>query len=208
MRPNTINATHTALAAVVAILATGCGAGAGPAAPVVTTAPVPSPAATSAPFGQRDVRMDLQAAVEAAGLTGGNVKAGVGVPKGAHAPTGTEKGRRITALAKRLTPCVVSWSPTEKNYRSPNSADPAVARRQLQVMLSGLSARGWNESRPSQEAPVGGDGTYFMATYKKKGWFLHARHLTAPALDRLTFMAVEDACFNRLTAEERALIAN
>lgn len=39
-------------------------------------------------------------------------------------------------------------------------------------------------------------------------WFLHARHLTAPALDQMTFMAVEETCFDRLSAEERARIDN
>ncbi|MFE2533054.1 hypothetical protein [Streptomyces sp. NPDC059371] len=208
MRTNTFNAIHTAAVALGAILATGCGAGVGPAASVATTAAALSSSSASAPFGQKAVRMDLQAAVSAAGLTGGKVEAGLGVPKGPHARGTTEKGRKATALTTRLTPCVVSWSPTEEHYRSPKAADPTDTRRNLKVMLSGLSARGWKESTPSQEAPVDGNGTYFMASYKKQGWVLYARHLAAPALNDMTVMATEVACFDRLTDEEQALIEN
>ncbi|MFE2298595.1 hypothetical protein ACFXAW_10390 [Streptomyces sp. NPDC059445] len=204
MRTNTISAAHTALVAVVAILATGCGAGAGAAASAATTTPAPS---ASAPFGQKDVRRDLRAAIAAAGLTGGKVEAGQGASKGADTPTNAEQGDKAAALADRLTPCVVSWSSTEKGDRSTNPADPAGARRQMKAMLSGLVARGWKQSTPPQNAPVGGDATYFMASYKKKGWVLYARHLAAPTLGHMTVMATDVACFNRLTTpEERALI--
>ncbi|MGC4981344.1 hypothetical protein ACLQ18_11980 [Streptomyces sp. DT193] len=203
MRTNTINAARTAAVAVGAILATGCGAGAEPADPVAATAPASSSSSASVPFGQKAVRTDLQAAVEAAGLTGGKVVAGLGVPQQPQTRTDTEKGRKAAVLATRLTPCVVS-------YRSPDAADPADTpagtRRQLKVMLSGLAARGWKESTPPQEAPVGDDGTYFMASYAKKGWHLYARHVAAPVIDQMTVMATEEACFGRLTDEERALI--
>ncbi|MER5395254.1 hypothetical protein [Streptomyces sp. NPDC002599] len=210
MRTDTINAGRTAAVAVGAILATGCGAGAEPADPVAATAPA-APAASSSsssssasvPFGQKAVRTDLRAAVAAAGLTGGKVVAGLGVPQRPQTRADTGKGRKAAALATRLTPCVVS-------YRSPDAADPANtpadARRQLKIVLSGLVARGWKESTPPQEEPVGDNGTYFMASYAKKGWHLYARHVAAPSLDRMTVMATEETCFGRLTDEERALI--
>ncbi|MGW3914330.1 hypothetical protein ACWEBX_22810 [Streptomyces sp. NPDC005070] len=151
--------------------------------------------------------MELQAAVSAAGLAGGKVEAGFGAHQVAHTRAGTEKARKAV-LATRLTPCVVTWSLTENHVLSPTAADRAGTRRQMKVLLSGLSARGWKASTPSQEAPVGGNGTYFMASYKKEGWLLYARHLAAPAFDHMTVMATEVACFDRLTDEERALIEN
>ncbi|MFF3413301.1 hypothetical protein ACFYW9_01215 [Streptomyces sp. NPDC002698] len=214
MRTDTINAGRTAAVAVGAILATGCGAGTEPADPVAATASAASSSSSSSssssasvPFGQKAVRTDLRAAVAAAGLTGGKVVAGLGVPQRPQTRADTGKGRKAAALATRLTPCVVS-------YHSPDAADPANtpadapadARRQLKVVLSGLVARGWKESTPPQEEPVGDNGTSFMASYAKKGWHLYARHVAAPSLDRMTVMATEEACFGRLTDEERALI--
>ncbi|WP_406368334.1 hypothetical protein OG788_46500 [Streptomyces sp. NBC_00647] len=208
MRTNTINVARTTAVAVGAILATGCGTGVGPADPAATTAPALSSSSASVPFDQKAVRRDLQAAVAAAGLAGGKVEAGLGAPREPRALTDTEKGRKAAALDTRLTPCVVSWSSTGNRHRSPSAANPADTRRRLKIMLSGLTARGWKEIRPPQEEPLEGNGTYYMASYKKKGWFLHARHAAAPVLDLTTVMATEEACFGRLTAEEQALLEN
>lgn len=67
-------------------------------------------------------------------------------------------------------------------------------------------ARGWKKSGAAEEVPVGDSGTYFMATYKKRGWTLNARHSTLPTWSYSTAMATEDACFGRLTDEETALL--
>ncbi|MFD5632876.1 hypothetical protein ACFWJM_01820 [Streptomyces sp. NPDC127077] len=152
--------------------------------------------------------MELQEAVSAAGLAGGKVDSGFGSRQGAHARADAEKEREAAALTTRLTPCAVAWAPAAKHDRSPKASDPAGALRQLKLMLSGLSARGREESTPSQEAPVGGDGTYSMASYKKQGWILYAPHLGATPFGHMTVMATEVACFDRLTDEEQALIEN
>ncbi|MFE1285661.1 hypothetical protein [Streptomyces sp. NPDC058751] len=208
MRTNKINTAQTAAVAVGAILATGCGAGAGPADPVAATTALSSSSA-SAPFGQKAVRTDLQAAVAAAGLADGKVEVKLGMPRKPHAPTDTEKGRETAALTNRLASCAVSWSSTEKRYRSPHAADRTGTQRQLEVMLSDLSARGWKESLPPQKgSPGGDDSTYFMTSYKKKGWLLYAQHVAVPPLDLMTVTATEEACFSRLTDEEQALIEN
>ncbi|MGW1066181.1 hypothetical protein ACWD4F_16895 [Streptomyces aureus] len=204
MRTNKIIAARTATFAVGAILATGCGVGNGPADPVAATAPARS--AASGPFDQNAVRSELQAAVTAAGLSGGEVKTGYEESRKPHAPAGTAKARKAAALATKLAPCVVTWWPTGKEHRSPHSTDPAAGRRQLKAVLASLAARGWKVSTPPKEGPLGDNGTYFMVSYKKRGWLLYARNYTAPVLDQVTLMATELACFARLTDEEQALI--
>lgn len=204
MQTSTISAGRTAAIVVGAILVTGCGAEAGPSGPVTASAPA-SPSA-AVPFGQGGVLKDLRAAVTAAGLAGSKVEAGFGVPHGRPVRSATEKERKAAALAARLAPCVVVWTPAEKKYSSPDAADPAGTRRQLDVVLSGLAARGWEEAAQPKEAPVDNIGAYFMASYRKEGWFINARHIEASALDQVTVMATEEACFDRLTDEERALV--
>ncbi|MEU4170794.1 hypothetical protein AB0F46_28435 [Streptomyces sp. NPDC026665] len=208
MRTTMINTVRAVAVAVGTILATGCGTDLAPADHAAATAPThASSSSASVSFGQTAVRRELQAAVTAAGLTGGKVEAGFGSHQESHSLVDTGKKGEAAALGTRLTPCVVTWVPTEQ-YRSLRAADSADTQRRLEAMLSSLTARGWKEGTPQQKAPVGGSGTYFMASYKKKGWFLHARHLTAPSLDQVTVMVTETACFNRLTDEERALIEN
>ncbi|WP_371100356.1 hypothetical protein [Streptomyces sp. PU_AKi4] len=204
MQTSTISAGRTIAAAVGAILVTGCGTDAGPSAPATASAPA-SPSA-AVPFGQGAVLKDLRAAVTAAGLAGSKVEAGFGVSHEPPVRAATEKERKVAALAVRLAPCVVVWTPTEKRYSSPDAVDPASTRRQLDAVLSGLAARGWKEASPPKEAPVENIGAYFMASYKKGGWFINARHIEASALDRVTVMATKEACFDRLTDKERALI--
>ncbi|CAL9614758.1 hypothetical protein SUDANB176_05706 [Streptomyces sp. enrichment culture] len=208
MQTSTISAGRAVTVVVGAVLVTGCGGGTGPSAPATASAPAPPPSSSSAtvPFGQKAVLKDLRAAVAAAGLPRSTVEAGLGVPPERLVRAGTQKERKVAALATRLTPCAVSWSPAGKRHRSPGAADPAGTRRRLDAVLSGLAARGWQETAPSKETSLGDDGTYFMASYEKEGWFLHARHAEAPALDQVTVMATEEACFARVTDEERALV--
>ncbi|MEV6195732.1 hypothetical protein AB0M19_25410 [Streptomyces sp. NPDC051920] len=206
MRTTMINTARAVAVAVGTILATGCGTDLAPADHAAATAAThASSSSAQVSFNQKAVRRELQAAVTAAGLTGGKVEAGFGRSQEPHSLVGTGKKSKAAALGTRLTPCVVTWVPTEQ-YRSLRAADSADKQRQLEAMLSSLTARGWKEGTPRQKAPVGGSGTYFMASYKKKGWFLHARHLAAPSLDQVTVMVTETACFNRLTDEERALV--
>ncbi|MFF6815638.1 hypothetical protein ACFZAG_38090 [Streptomyces sp. NPDC012403] len=204
MQTSTINAGRTVAVIVGTILVTGCGTDAGPSAPPIASAPA-SPSA-AVPFGQGAVLKDLRAAVVAAGSAGSKVEAGFGVPHERPVRAATEKERKVAALAARLAPCVVVWAPTEKRYSSPDAADPTGTRRQLDAVLSGLAARGWKEAAPPKEAPVDNIGAYFMASYKKEGWFINARHIKASALDQVTVMATKESCFDRLTDEERALV--
>ncbi|WP_192582630.1 hypothetical protein [Streptomyces triticiradicis] len=190
MRITMINAARAVAVAVGTILATGCGTDLTPADRTAVTAPAHASSSAPVSFGQKAVRREMQAAVTAAGLTGGKVEAGFGRPQEPRSPVDTGKKRKAAALDTRLTPCVVTWVPTEQ-YRSPRAADSADRQRQLEAMLSSLAARGWKEGAPRQKAPVGGGGTYFMASYKKKGWLLYARHLTAPSLDQVTVMVTE-----------------
>lgn len=206
MRTKMINVARTASVAVIAILATGCGAGLGPADS--NRAHTRSSASAATTFDQKAVQRDLQVVVAAAGLTGGKVETGLGVTHEPPAGADTETRHKTAALFTRLIPCAVSWSPTDKQSRSLHAANPAGTQRKLEVMLSGLAARGWKLSTPSKETPVGDDGTYFMASYKKKGWLLNARHLAAPSLDQMMVIATEEACFSQLTSEEQALIEN
>ncbi|MFH8453904.1 hypothetical protein ACH4CD_32220 [Streptomyces fungicidicus] len=204
MQTSTISAGRTVAAAVGTILVTGCGTDAGPSAPATASAPA-SPS-TAVPFGQEAVLKDLRAAVTAAGSGGSTVETGFGVSGERLVRAATEKERKVAALAARLASCVVLWAPTGNRYSSPDAVDPAGTRRQLDAVLSGLAARGWKEAAPPKEAPVENIGAYFTASYKKEGWFINARHIEASALDRVTVMATKEACFDRLTDEERALI--
>ncbi|MFD8079821.1 hypothetical protein ACFV3E_45365 [Streptomyces sp. NPDC059718] len=201
MRTSTISTGRTVAVSIAAILATGCGEG----APTAASAPTSPSSPETVPFGQKAVLQDLREAVEAADLTVSTVEAGLGVPQENLVRADTDKERKAAALATRLTPCAVFWSPPQEHF-SPDDAGPADTRQQLGVVLSALAQRGWKETRPSEEAPLGDDGTYFMASYKKEGWFLNARHAHASALDHVTVVATQEACFDRLTDEEKALV--
>ncbi|SNX64135.1 hypothetical protein SAMN06272735_5950 [Streptomyces sp. TLI_55] len=180
-------AVRTAAVAAGAVLVTGCGSETSPSAEASTAAT--SPAA----FGQKTVRADLDAALEAAGLPEGETE--MGYPGAGH-PAGQRSAaerRKLAALAERLSPCVVSWKSTEP-------------RRQLDLVLSGLEARGWKKGEPYTEAPMTGSSTYFLATYKKQGWTLGVRHISTETQDRSKVMATEDTCFAQVTDEELDLV--
>lgn len=202
MRTSTISVGRTVAVSIAALLATGCGEG----APSAASAPTSPSSPETVPFGQKTVLQDLREAVAAAGLKASTVEEGLGVPQESLVRADTDKERRAAALVTRLTPCAVFWSPPGNRYLSPDGAGPADTRRQLGVVLSTLAERGWKATMPSKEAPLDDDGTYFMASYEKEGWFLKARHTQASALDHVTVVATEGACFNRLTDEERALV--
>lgn len=183
----------TAAVAATALLA-GCGGGGAPSA-------APSP---SASFGREAVRADLEAAVVAAGLSQGRTEAGYPGAGRSAGPTATEKERKVAALAARLSPCVVSWS--DEGMAGESGADVNAPRRTLDDVLSGLGKRDWERAGPAEEKKVGGGGTYFLAMYKKRGWTLHARYSAMQAWSQTSVMATEDACFDRVTDEELAMI--
>ncbi|SNT05039.1 hypothetical protein [Actinacidiphila glaucinigra] len=199
-RTGTGRAAAVAVAlAVGAVVVTGCGGGAGASAP-------PSPSVT-VPFGQKAVVQEMRAAVAAAGLREDEVEAGFGKPPGRLADADTERERAVAALGNRLASCAVVWSTTDAQepHGSAGTGAPAGMRRQLDVVLSALAARGWKETVPSRETPIGDKGTYFVASYKKEGWFLHAGHTDTSWFDLVKVVATEEACLDRLTDEERAL---
>ncbi|AZP20515.1 hypothetical protein ACIGMX_07080 [Streptomyces aquilus] len=180
-------AVRIAAVAAGAVLVTGCGSETAPSAEASTA--VTSPAA----FGQKTVRADLDAALETAGLPEGETEMGYPGDGRLTGRRSAAERQKLAALAQRLSPCVVSWK----------SAEP---RRQLDLVLSGLEARGWKKGEPYKEVPMTGSSTYFMATYKKQGWTLGVRHISTEAQDRSNVIATEDTCFAQVTDEERDLV--
>ncbi|MGW4754994.1 hypothetical protein [Streptomyces chartreusis] len=188
---------------VTAVAGAALSAGCGSTAPS-TSAAVSSATASPAPFGRQDVQADLEVAAVAAGIPEGLTELG-SVPS--PEPGETEKERKLAELIARLSPCTVSWRHDGADATS-SASKPDPSRKQLDVVLSNLAARGWKKSGAAKEVPVGDHGTYFMATYKKQGWTLNARHSTLSAWNQSTAMVTEDACFDRLTDEEAALLGD
>ncbi|MGI5405500.1 hypothetical protein ACQEV9_01795 [Streptomyces chartreusis] len=197
MRTTRTKARWLVTAVAGAALSAGCG---GTASSTPTA--VPSATASPAPFGQQDVQADLEAAAVAAGIPEGLTELG---SDPSPEPGETEKERKLAALIARLSPCTVSWTHDRADSASSASKlDPS--RKQLELVLSNLAARGWKQSGAAEEVPVGDRGKYFMATYKKQGWTLYARHNTLSTWSQSSATVTEDACFDRLTDEETALL--
>ncbi|MFD5855682.1 hypothetical protein [Streptomyces chartreusis] len=196
MRTTRTKARWLVTAVAGAALSAGCGSTA-PSSP----AAVSSASASPAPFGQLEVQADLEAAAVAAGIPEGLTELG---SDPSPEPGGTEKERKLAALVARLSPCTVAWTPDRAD--SAPSASKHPSRKQLDILLSNLAARGWKKSGAAKEVPVGDHGTYFTATYKKQGWTLYARHNTLSAWSQSSATVTEDACFDRLTDEEAALL--
>jgi hypothetical protein len=153
------------------------------------------------------VRVDLDAVIADAGLPTGRTEAGLISPDERSAgQAATEKERKLLALGTRLSPCTVSWSSADPSDSAAGAAAPAETRRRLDVVLAGLAERGWKRTEPSQDVPVGESGTYFTVVYKKRGWTLTARYHSLGTWSQSAAMVTEDACFARLTDEERALM--
>ncbi|MGW4083369.1 hypothetical protein ACWEGS_10045 [Streptomyces sp. NPDC004822] len=159
---------------------------------------------TQAPFGQDTVRREMEAAVVAAGLPGGETEAGYPKPRHQAGAAATEKARKVAALAARLSPCVVTWSSDDATGAS--EATAAKARRQFAAMLADLGAHGWKETTPTEDVPTKNGGVYVMATYKKRGWILNARHSSMGPWVESTGMATKASCFDSLTDEETSVL--
>ncbi|MFE7187079.1 hypothetical protein [Streptomyces erythrochromogenes] len=205
MRTTTMTRPTWAAAAVVgAMLVAGCGGGSavrpGAAMPAAPSAPTPAPTA----FDKEAARADLAAATAAAGLPGETTPLSPTPPTspGPADPPATDRERARDAVVARMAACGVGWS----SPKDPGSAqDRAEARKRFHAALAGLVERGWKESRPVEEVPVG-KGTMVMAQYKKQEWSLHARHVESGLLDMATMTATEDACANRFTDAELDLL--
>ncbi|MFJ9751010.1 hypothetical protein [Streptomyces chartreusis] len=199
MRTTPTRARRLVTAVAGAALVTGCGGAAQP-----SPAEVSRTTASPAPFNQQNVRAELEAAAAAAGAPAGLTQLGSGASPG---PGATGKERKLNALTARLSPCTVSWSHKPVDASSSTSG-PDRSRQQLDAVLSDLVAHGWKKAGSAEEKSLGDDGTYFLATYKKRGWTLHARHTTLATWSRSTALATEDVCFDRLTDDEAALLKN
>ncbi|MFF8352779.1 hypothetical protein ACF063_04945 [Streptomyces chartreusis] len=197
MRTTRTKASWLVTAVAGAALSAGCGG-------TVSSTPTAASSATASPgpFGQRDVQADLEAAAAAAGAPEGLTELG---PDPSPGPGETEKERKLAALIARLSPCTVSWTHDRADSASSESK-PDPSRKRLELVLSNLAARGWKKSGAAKEVPVGDHGTYFTATYKKQGWTLYARHNTLSTWSQSSATVTEDACFDRLTDEETALL--
>ncbi|RDS65884.1 hypothetical protein DWC19_04400 [Streptomyces sp. M7] len=159
---------------------------------------------TQARFGQDTVRREMDAAVVAAGLPGGDTEAGFPKPRHSAGAAATEKEQKVAALAARLSPCVVTWSSDDATGAS--EATAARARRQFAAMLANLGADGWKETTPTEDVPTENGGVYVMATYKKRGWILNARHSSMHPWVESTAMATKESCFDSLTDEETGIL--
>ncbi|QKZ24062.1 hypothetical protein [Streptomyces chartreusis] len=197
MRTTRTKASWLVTAVAGAALSAGCG-GTASSTPTAASSATASPA----PFGQRDVQADLEAAAAAAGVPEGLTELG---SDPSPEPGETEKERKLAALIARLSPCTVSWTHDRADSAS-SASKPDPSRKQLELVLSNLAARGWKKSGAAKEVPVGDHGKYFMATYKKQGWTLYARHNTLSPWSQSSATVTEDACFDRLTDEEAALL--
>ncbi|MFJ9549540.1 hypothetical protein [Streptomyces erythrochromogenes] len=207
MRTTMTRPAWAAAAVVGAMLVAGCGSGSavrpGAAMPAAPSAPTPAPTA----FGKEAVRADLAAATAAAGLPGETTPLSPTPPTSPASPDPadpppTDRERARDEVVARMAACGVGWS----SPKDPGSAqDRAEARKRFHAALAGLVERGWKESRPVEEVPVG-KGTMVMAQYKKQEWSLHARHVESGLLDMATMTATEDACANRFTDAELDLL--
>ncbi|MFF0305182.1 hypothetical protein ACFYTV_31285 [Streptomyces sp. NPDC004562] len=110
----------------------------------------------------------------------------------------------MAALAARLSPCVVTWSSDDATGAS--EATVARARGQFAVMLADLGAHGWMETTSTEDVPVESGGVYVIATYKKGGWILNARHSSVHRWVESTVMATKESCFDSLTDEETGIL--
>ncbi|MER6349175.1 hypothetical protein ACWC10_26005 [Streptomyces sp. NPDC001595] len=222
MRTNVIRAGRAAMSVAGLVLAAGCGGGDASSARTVAPSASASASASSSPapsgtaFGQAAVKGELDAAVEAAGMPAGQTEVGYPEADRSADPEATEKERKLIALATRLSPCVVSWSSDKSSYDSSDTSSgssesdtevSATERRQeLNAMLSELAAQGWKKTGPDTETPVGEGRSYFQASYEKRGWSVYARHFDLGGWARSEVVATENACFDRLSAEEEALM--
>ncbi|MFJ3867674.1 hypothetical protein [Streptomyces nigra] len=146
----------------------------------------------------------MDAAVVAAGLPGGVTEAGFPKPRHSAGAAATEKEKKVAALAARLSPCVVTWSSDDATGAS--EATAARAHRQFAAILAGLGAHGWKETTPTEDVPTENGGVYVMATFKKRGWILNARHSSMHRWVESTAMATKESCFDILTDEETGIL--
>ncbi|WP_143642233.1 hypothetical protein [Streptomyces viridochromogenes] len=150
------------------------------------------------------MRLEMEAAVVAAGLPEEQAEAGFPKPRHSAGAAATERERKVAALAARLSPCVVTWSSDDATGAS--EATAAKARRQFSAMLADLGAHGWKETTPTEDVPTENGGVYVMATYKKRGWILNARHSSMHPWVESTVMATKESCFDSLTDEETGIL--
>jgi hypothetical protein len=146
----------------------------------------------------------MDAAVVAAGLPEGETEAGFPKPRHSAGAAATEKAQKVAALAARLSPCVVTWSSDDATGTSEAAA--AKAYRQFDAMLADLSAHGWKETTPTEDVPMQNNGIHVIATYKKRGWILNARHSSMHPWVESTAIATKESCFDRLTDEETGIL--
>ncbi|MFJ3863969.1 hypothetical protein [Streptomyces nigra] len=65
--------------------------------------------------------------------------------------------------------------------------------------------RHW-ETTPTEDVPTENGGIYVIATYKKQGWILNARHSSMHPWVESTAMATKESCFDSLTDEETGIL--
>ncbi|MFD9520510.1 hypothetical protein [Streptomyces sp. NPDC059979] len=213
MRTTMTRSGRAAAVALGTLLLAGCGGGtqpgtsaAAPSAPATFSSPSSSPSpssSSSGAFGKEAVRADLDAAVAAAGFPEGT-QTGVPTPDASSDRPTTDKERARDQVVARMAACGPAWSSSDP----PTSRDeePGKERRQFHAVLAGLVERGWKETRPAEEVPLGERGSMVTAAYQKQGWTLYAHHTDMGLLHMATITATEDACTSQFTDEELALL--
>ncbi|MGW6939611.1 hypothetical protein ACWGF3_11475 [Streptomyces xanthophaeus] len=149
------------------------------------------------------MRTDLAAAVAAAGFPEGT-KTGAPTPDtSADRPT-TDKERAREQLMARTAACGPTWSSSDPV--TSREEDLAEGHRQFDAVLAGLVERGWKETRPAAQMPLGDIGSMVTAEHKKQGWTLYAHSPESGLLRMATITATEDACTSQFTDEELDLL--
>ncbi|MEU9252686.1 hypothetical protein AB0D66_12675 [Streptomyces sp. NPDC048270] len=207
MRTTMTRSGRAAAAALGTLLLAGCGSGtqpgapaAPPSAPATFSSPSPSP---SGAFGRENVRADLDAAVAAAGFPEGT-KTGAPTPDASADPPTTDEERAQEQLMARIATCGPAWSSSDPP--AARGEDPADGHRQFRAVLAGLAERGWKETRPAAQIPLGDIGSMLTAEYKKQKWTLYAHSTESGLLRMATIIATEDACTSQFTDEELELL--
>ncbi|MFD8951269.1 hypothetical protein [Streptomyces xanthophaeus] len=149
------------------------------------------------------MQTDLAAAVAAAGFPEGT-KTGAPTPDASADRPTTDKERAREQLMARIAACGPTWSSSDAV--APREEDPAEGHRQFHAVLAGLVERGWKETRPAAQMPLGDIGSMVTAEYKKQGWTLYAHSTESGLLRMATITATEDACTSQFTDEELDLL--
>ncbi|MFK0256165.1 hypothetical protein [Streptomyces sp. NPDC090445] len=207
MHTSTTRSVAVATAAVLcAVFAAGCRSGAEPLDPPAPSAPASAAASpfSSGAFDKAAAQADLDAAVTVAGGAPAGTGDGLPTPTSSDDPPATDTERKREEVVARVAACSVAWSSDGMSARG--QADTAETQRQFHAVLPELARLGWQETRAIEKVPVGEKESMISTNYKKQGWTLIVRHTEMGLFSMVTITGTEDACAERFTDEELALL--